>query len=55
LSRQDPQDLHWGGLAWSDWHLLGSSEARAIPQEAGLYRLRCCGDPELIYVGIRLG
>jgi hypothetical protein len=36
LSRQDPQDLHWGGLAWSDWHLLGSAEARAIPQEAGL-------------------
>lgn len=28
LSRQDPQDLHWGGLAWSAWQLLDSAEAR---------------------------
>jgi hypothetical protein len=49
--------LNWGGLVWSEWHQLDSAEARAIPREAGIYRLRCRGEPELIYIGIsvRLG
>lgn len=52
LEQQDPQDLSWGGLVWSEWHQLDSAEARAIPREAGIYRLRCRGEPELIYIGI---
>lgn len=52
LEQQDPQDLSWAGLAWSEWYQLDSAEARAIPREAGIYRLRCCGEPALIYIGI---
>jgi hypothetical protein len=55
LDGQDPQDLRWGGLVWSEWHQLDSVGAHALPQEAGIYRLRCCGDPELIYIGISAG
>ncbi len=50
--QQDPQDLSWAGLAWPEWYQLDSAEARAIPREAGIYRLRCCGEPALIYIGI---
>ena len=52
LEQQDPHDLRWGGLTWSEWHQLDSAEARPVPREAGLYRLRCRGEPELIYIGI---
>ena len=52
LERQDPQGLHWGDLAWSDWHQLDSAEAHAIPEGPGLYRLRCRGASGLIHVGI---
>jgi len=50
--QQDPQDLSWAGLAWSEWYQLDSAAARAIPREAGVYRLRCCGEPGLICIGI---
>jgi hypothetical protein len=55
--KQDLQGLRWEGLLWSQWCQLDSAGAHAIPQEPGLYRLRCSGDPELIYIGIsaRLG
>ena len=52
LEHQDPQDSSWGGLAWSKWYQLDSAEARAIPREAGVYRLHCYGEPALIYIGI---
>jgi hypothetical protein len=54
---EDPQGPCWEGLAWSEWYQLDSTEARGIPQVAGLYRLRCRGHRELIYIGIsdRLG
>lgn len=29
------------------WHQPDSAEARAVPREAGLKRLRCRGEPEL--------
>ena len=48
----DPQDPHWGGLVWSRWHQLDTPEGRAVPPEAGVYRLRCHGDFTLIYIGI---
>jgi hypothetical protein len=52
LEEQDTQDLHWGGLAWSEWYQLDSAGAHAIPPKAGIYRLRCRGHPDLIYIGI---
>jgi hypothetical protein len=52
LAQQDPQGPHWGGLAWSDWLPLENSRAASIPDQAGIYRLRCRGSPKLIYVGI---
>jgi hypothetical protein len=49
----DPRDPRWCGLAWSEWHPLdGTAESGLVPPEAGLYRLRCRGRAELIYVGI---
>jgi hypothetical protein len=52
LSERDPHGLRWEGLAWSDWHHLDALGAKTVPREAGLYRLRCHGDPHLIYIGI---
>jgi hypothetical protein len=50
---EDPLGSYWGGLVWSDWHQLDATAMRGlIPREAGIYRLRCRGHPELIYVGI---
>jgi hypothetical protein len=49
---EDLHGPHWEGLAWSNWHQLDTPEARAIPPEPGIYRLRCRGEPNLIYVGI---
>jgi hypothetical protein len=38
---------------WSNWHQLDATAMRGlIPREAGIYRLRCRGHAELIYVGI---
>ncbi len=51
----EQEDLHgprWEGLAWSNWHQLDTPEGRAIPPEHGIYRRRCRGAPNLIYVGI---
>jgi len=48
----DPQDSLWEGLVWSRWHQLDTPGGRAVPSEAGVYRLRCHGDPALIYIGI---
>lgn len=48
---EDPVGSRWEGLSWSDWHQLDDAEA-PIPAEAGLYRLRCGGEPDLIYIGI---
>jgi len=39
LEQQDPQDLRWEGLAWSEWHQLDNAGAHAVPREAGIYRL----------------
>jgi hypothetical protein len=51
--QRDPQDPRWGGLVWSDWYQLDATAApRLVPREAGIYRLRCRGRPDLIYVGI---
>ena len=51
----EQEDLHgprWEGLVWSSWHQLDTPEARAIPADPGIYRLRCRSEPGLIYVGI---
>jgi hypothetical protein len=50
--QEDPHAPRWEGLIWSSWHQLDSPEARAIPAGPGIYRLRCRGEPSLIYVGI---
>jgi hypothetical protein len=50
--REDLHGPHWEGLVWSNWHQLDTPEARAVPAEAGIYRLRCRGERNLIYVGI---
>lgn len=50
---RDPQGPRWSGLEWSGWHRLDDTAAPGlVPREAGIYRLRCQGRPELIYVGI---
>jgi hypothetical protein len=50
--REDPHGSRWEGLPWSGWQQLDDADAQTIPAEAGLYRLRCCGEPDLIYIGI---
>jgi hypothetical protein len=52
LGQEDPLGLRWEGLVWTGWHQLDTAEARAVPAKAGIYRLRCRGEPDLIYVGI---
>lgn len=55
MTYPEREDLHgprWEGLVWSKWHQLDTAEARAAPAAAGIYRLRCRGAPNLIYVGI---
>jgi hypothetical protein len=48
----DPHGLRWENLSWSDWCQLDDPEAPPVPAEPGLYRLRCLGEPGLIYIGI---
>jgi hypothetical protein len=50
--QEDPHGLQWGGLTWTRWHQLDTTEARKIPAEAGIYRLRCRGESNLISIGI---
>jgi hypothetical protein len=50
----DPQGTHWDGRDWSDWYpmedALKPRQAKA-PNVPGVYRLRCAGQPGLIYIG----
>ena len=47
----DPQGPSWEGMTLSDWYQLDSANA-AVPARAGIYWLRCQGEPGLIYMGI---
>jgi hypothetical protein len=50
----DVQNLSWEGHAWSEWYALDvaiAARAAKAPNTAGLYRLRCHGEPGLIYIG----
>lgn len=48
----DPAGDYWHRLAWSAWHQLDATTSLVIQPKPGIYRLRCQGRLDLIYIGI---
>jgi hypothetical protein len=50
----DSQGPRWGGRRWSEWCSLDEATVARValaPVDPGIYRLRCAGEPGLIYIG----
>jgi hypothetical protein len=50
----DPRSGDWEGHHWSEWATLDiatAPDAALAPNQPGLYRIRCRGEPGLIYIG----
>ncbi len=50
----DPHSSRWGGRSWSPWCALADAiapRAAVAPILPGIYRVRCSGRTELIYIG----
>jgi len=50
--QKDLQSNHWCGHQWSDWVPLTKAGLTSLANNSlGLYRIRSCNQPELLYIG----